>query len=87
MSVEEVLSSRGRVRILRVLVEVGGLNVSGIARRAGLNYSTTRHHLEVLERLGVVRHRRFGRVRIFQLNHQNPRVEILKKLIEVWTDR
>ena len=36
VAIEEVFSSRGRMKILRVLAEIGELNVSEIARRAGL---------------------------------------------------
>jgi len=82
--IEDVFSSRGRVRILRVLVEIGGLNISEIARRAGLNYATTNQHLQVLERAGLVGHKRFGRIRIFRLDEENPRARMVKALIESW---
>ena len=49
VSIEDVLSSKGRVRILRILSEIGELNISEIARRAGLNYATTNQHLLILE--------------------------------------
>jgi len=82
--VEDILSSRGRVRILRILAEIGELNISEIARRAGLNYATTNRHLEALEGSGLVRHKRFGRIRIFRLDEENPRVRLVKSLFESW---
>ena len=84
MPVEDILSSRGRVRILRILAEIGELNISEIARRAGLNYATTNRHLEALEGEGLVRHKRFGRIRIFRLDEGNPRVRLVKSLFESW---
>ncbi|MEJ2126772.1 MAG: ArsR family transcriptional regulator [Candidatus Bathyarchaeota archaeon] len=45
MAIEDVFSSKGRVKILRILSEIGELNISEIARRAGLNYTTTNQHL------------------------------------------
>lgn len=84
MPVEDILSSRGRVRILRILAEIGELNISEIARRAGLNYATTNRHLEALEGSGLVRHKRFGRIRIFRLDEENPRVRLVKSLFESW---
>ena len=84
MPIEDVLSSRGRVRILRILVEIEELNISEIARRAGLNYATASQHLQALTDAGLVRHKRFGRIRIFRFKEQDPRSRLLKKLIENW---
>lgn len=84
MAIEEVLSSKGRVKILRILAEIGELNISEIARRAGLNYATTNRHLGVLEEQGLVRHKRFGRIRIFRFNEGNPRAELVRRLMELW---
>lgn len=84
MSLEEVFSSKGRMKILRILVEIGELNISEIARRARLNYATTNQHLRVLEDSGVVRHKNFGRIRIFRFNEESPRARMIKELVEGW---
>ena len=84
VAIEEVFSSKGPIRILRVLTEIAELHVSGIARRAGLNYATTNQHLRVLESLGLVRHRKFGRVRFFRFGEANPGARMVKDLIEAW---
>ena len=82
--IEDVFSSKGRMKILKALADVGELNVSEIARRAGLNYTTTNQHLLVLESHGLVTHKKFGRVRIFRLNEENPAARIIRELIESW---
>jgi len=82
--IEDVFSSKGRMKILKVLADVGELNVSEIARRAGLNYATTNKHLLVLESHGLVTYKKFGRVRIFRLNEENPAARIIRELIESW---
>jgi len=87
MSIETVFSSKGRVKILRILVEIGELNISEIARRAKLNYTTTNQHLQVLETSGIVRHKNFGRIRIFRFNNENPRAKSIKGLIEEWDSK
>ena len=84
LKVEDVLSSRGRVRILRILTEIGELNISEIARRARLNFGTTNRHLVVLEKEGIILHEKFGRVHIFRLNEKNHRARLVKKLISLW---
>jgi DNA-binding transcriptional ArsR family regulator len=63
---EEVLGSRGRIRVLRVLAESGELNISEVSRRTGLNYTSVERHLVKLEKLGLVREKRYGKIRIFQ---------------------
>jgi len=84
MAIEEVLSSKGRVKILKILADIGELNISEIARRAGLNYTTTNEHLTALERSGLVMHKRFGRIRIFRFNENDPRAEMVRRLVELW---
>ena len=84
MAIEEVFSSKGRVRILKILTKIGELNISEIARRTGLNYTTTNQHLQALEDHRLVRHKSFGRIRIFRLDEENPRARMVKELIEFW---
>jgi DNA-binding transcriptional ArsR family regulator len=84
MPIEDVLSSKGRVRILRILTEIEELNISEIARRAGLNYTTANQHLEALENAGLIRCKRFGRIRIFRLNGESSQARIVKKFMEEW---
>jgi predicted transcriptional regulator len=83
VAIEDVFSSKGRVKILKILTEIGELNISEIARRAGLNYTTTNQHLQVLEAHKLVRHKSFGRIRIFRFE-ENPRAKMIKKFIEFW---
>lgn len=86
MAVEEVFSSKGRVKILKILVDLGELNISDIARRAGLNYTTTNQHLRVLEEAGIVRHKNFGRIRIFRFNEESPRARMIRDLVDRWNE-
>ena len=82
--IEDVFSSKGRMKILKVLADIGELNVSEIARRAGLNYATTNQHLQVLKSHDLVKHKKFGRIRIFRLNEENPGARMVRELIESW---
>lgn len=84
MTIEEVFSSKGRVRILRILSEIGELNISEIARRAGLNYTTTNDHLRKLERADLITHKSFGRIRIYRFNEGNRRAKAIRDLMDLW---
>ena len=87
MMVEDIFSSRGRVRILRILSEIGELNISEIARRARLNYTTTNEHLQMLEEAGLIKHKTFGRIRIYRFNEENTKAKAIKDLMELWETR
>jgi DNA-binding transcriptional ArsR family regulator len=78
----EVISSKGRLKIIKVLLESNELNVSEIARRTGLNHSAVNKHLRVLEREGIARKRVIKRVKMYSINEQDPRVGMLRKLLE-----
>jgi CRISPR locus-related DNA-binding protein len=84
MNIEDFFSSRLRMNILKTLSEVGELNISGIARRLGVNYGTTDKHLKVLENEGIVQHKRFGRIRIYRLNKHSPKTKAIQNLLEIW---
>ncbi|MGB9134157.1 MAG: winged helix-turn-helix domain-containing protein [Candidatus Bathyarchaeia archaeon] len=84
MTIEDVFSSKGRVKILRILSEIGELNISDIARRAGLNYTTTNQHLQALEHAELIRHKSFGRIRIYRFNEENRRARAIRDLMEMW---
>jgi DNA-binding transcriptional ArsR family regulator len=84
MNIEDVFSSRLRVKILRILVQVGELNGSEIARRLNANYVTTSKHLQALENESVLVHKVFGRIRLYRLNERSPKAKAVQALIETW---
>lgn len=84
MNVEDVFSSRLRVKIVKILMQIGELNVSEIARRLRINYETTSQHLKILEDEGVLLHKTFGRIRLFRLNEGSLKCKAIQNLIETW---
>ncbi len=84
MNVEDVFSSRIRVKILKILTQVGELNVSDIARRLKVNYTTTRNNLNILESEGMLLHKQFGRIRIYRLNERSEKTRASQMLLEAW---
>jgi len=84
MNVEEVFSSKLRMKIVRILAQVGELNVSEIARRLSVNYVTTNNHLKVLEDEGILRHKTFGRIHLYRLSENSAKAKALQNLMDVW---
>jgi predicted transcriptional regulator len=84
MDVENVFCSRIRMKILRILNQVGELNVSELARRLGINYETTSKHLGILEQEDVLQHKMFGRIRLYRFNEQSPKAKAVQNLLKAW---
>jgi predicted transcriptional regulator len=84
MDIEDVFSSKLRMKILKVVIQVGELNVSDIARRLRVNYETTNGHLKVLEDEGILQHKVFGRIRLYRLNENSSKARVVQSLIDAW---
>lgn len=84
MDLEDVFSSKLRMKILKVIVQMGELNVSEIARRIGANYGTTSGHLKILEDEGILLHKVFGRIRLYRLDEHSPKAKVVQNFIETW---
>jgi len=84
MNVEEVFSSRIRMKIMKILSSVGELNVSEIARRLQINFVSASKHMKILEDEGILQHKMFGRIRLYRINEQSPKAKAVQNLIDVW---
>jgi DNA-binding transcriptional ArsR family regulator len=83
---DDILSCRGKTRILMLLSEMGELNITEIANSVGLNHSSITNHLAKLSESGLVQEKRFGRIRIYKYREDDPRAQALRVLIRVWDD-
>jgi predicted transcriptional regulator len=84
MDLEEVFSSKLRMKILKIIAQVGELNVSQIARKIGANYATTNKHLKILEDEGILQHKVFGRIHMYRLNEHSSKAKAVQNLIDTW---
>lgn len=84
VQIEEVFSSKPRMKILKLVARLGELNVSDVARRIGVNFTTTSRHLRVLEEEGILQQRVYGRIRMYRFNQASPKAKAVQDLIEVW---
>ncbi len=86
MELEEVFSSKPRMKILKLIARLGELNVSDVARRIGLNFATTSKHLQLLEGEGILQQRTYGRIRMYRFNQASAKSKAVQALIEVWQE-
>jgi DNA-binding transcriptional ArsR family regulator len=84
MQIEEVFSSKSRMKILKLLYRLGTLNVSDIARRISLNYSATDRHLKMLEEEGILQQKIYGRIRMYKFKEGSQKAKVVQDLIEIW---
>lgn len=76
---EEILSSKARVKVLRVVLERGEVNINQIIRETKLNYKTVRKHVNYLVSVGFIEELRVGRLRLLRPNWLNPKVRRLEE--------
>ncbi|MCS7368137.1 MAG: winged helix-turn-helix domain-containing protein [archaeon GBS-70-058] len=81
MDIEEIFASRGRTRIIKTLIIEKEMNISELAKRTGLSYTSVNRHLEELKKKGVIMEKRFGRIRIFKINEQNKVAKAIEEFI------
>ncbi len=84
MELEEVFSSKPRMKILKLIDRLGELNVSDVARRIGVNFSSTSKHLKILQDEGILQERTYGRIRMYRFNQASAKAKAVQELIEVW---
>jgi predicted transcriptional regulator len=80
--IERVLSSPGRYRVLKYLLINGGGNINKISRELDLSYSLVKKYLEEMISVGIVEEIRLGRTRYFTPVWTDPRLRILKELVD-----
>ena len=84
MELEEVFSSKSRMKILKLIYQLGQLNVSDVARRLNLNFMSTSEHLKVLEAESILQERTYGRVRMYRFNEGSAKAKAVQTLIDAW---
>ncbi|NLF87910.1 helix-turn-helix transcriptional regulator [Candidatus Bathyarchaeota archaeon] len=83
MELEEVFSSKPRMKILKLIYQLGQLNISDVARRIKMNYTATAAHLKLLTDEGVLAERVYGRVHMYRFS-DSEKAKAVAALIEVW---
>ncbi|MCK4566920.1 MAG: winged helix-turn-helix transcriptional regulator [Candidatus Thorarchaeota archaeon] len=84
IGIEDLFSSRGRIKILKELAVSNELNISELCRRVNLNHSSTKSHLAVLLKSGLVEEKIFGRIKIYRYRTEDLRARSLRSLFDIW---
>ena len=85
MEIEEVFSSKTRIKILKLVAQQGQRNTSDIARRIKINFTATDKHLRLLESEGILKLYTYGkRFRLYSFNEASEKARAVQNLIHVW---
>jgi DNA-binding transcriptional ArsR family regulator len=85
MELEEVFSSKTRIKILKLIDQQGQRNTSDIARRVKINFTAADKHLRLLESAGILKLYTYGkRFRLYSFNEVSDKARAVQNLIRVW---
>jgi len=82
--VEDLLGSRARVKILKILANENELNISSIIKKSHLNHKNVIKHLKYLKQVNLIQQKNFGRIKIFRYKKENLKAKSFKNFIEIW---
>ncbi|MHA1312065.1 MAG: ArsR/SmtB family transcription factor [Candidatus Helarchaeota archaeon] len=86
IQIEDIFSSKGRIKIIKLLAKENELNISEIIRRTRLNHNITTKHLKVLKDANILQEKIYGRIKIYRFRNEDFKVKAIKNLIEIWDD-
>ncbi len=75
----EEFGSVGRLKILETLSEDGGLNISQLSRRTGMNHTSVDRHVKKLTDMGLVIEKRYGNIRMVEVAFESFIIRFRKK--------
>ena len=81
---ENILSSRGRVKILKLLALNIEMNISRIMEETALNHTSVISHLNYLVKIGFIQEKKYGRIKIYRFREENLKAKALQNLIKFW---
>lgn len=88
LEIEEVFSSKTRIKILKLLLQQGQRNTSDIARRVNINFAAADKHLRLLESEGILKLYTYGkRFRLYSFNETSEKAKAVQNLIHVWYNK
>ncbi|MCX8188378.1 MAG: helix-turn-helix domain-containing protein [Nitrososphaeria archaeon] len=70
-------NSKSKFKILKILLEEDEINISALIRKTRISYKFVERYLFELENEGIIRQKRFGKIRIISLE-DNKLTRVLK---------
>ncbi len=84
--IEDLLGSRARVKILKMLALNEELTISLIIKKAKLNHASATKHLRYLMDVGLVQEKKFGRIKIYRYKLENIKARSFRAFLKIWEE-
>ncbi len=82
--IEELLGSKVRVKILKVLANHGELTITSIIKMTNLNHKSVFKNLKILKSFNIIQEKKFGRIKIYRFNIENIKAKSFKSFLDIW---
>jgi len=79
----DIVASKCRQKILRVLSHVGEIRIMKLVEKTGCDYNEVMRNLRILEHEGFIIYRRVGRKCIVSLNRNSCKTRVLVKALRI----
>ena len=83
MRLEQLIASSCRQKILLALSKIKRTHVTNLVRITNSTYNQVNRNLAILEKEGVIKTKRYGRMRIIELKIENPKTQALLKALHI----
>jgi hypothetical protein len=82
LDLKKILASTCRQKIIKELSKVKDIHIMGLVRKTNSTYNETHRNFKILEKEGILKDQRVGRMRFISLNRENPRTIILLQALK-----
>jgi len=83
MDLDEMLGSKVRRKIIRVLWKIGSTNITNLVQKTNTTYNQLVPQLLAFEKEGIISEKRYGRVRMITLEKENPKTILLLQALKI----
>jgi len=84
ISIIDILSSKGRVKILYLLSKYNELNITQIVKLTKMNSSQVNSHIDYFVKNKIIEEKKFGRVKIYRLMTEDYKIKLIKTFFKHW---
>lgn len=80
--IEELLGAKWKIRTLKTIISEKQINISALVKNSSAFFKLVSDYIEFLKKYGIVKEKRFGKIRIIVANDNSDVLNLLEKLID-----
>jgi predicted transcriptional regulator len=87
LKLEQIIASSCRQKILLALSRIKRTHLNDLIRTVDSTYNQVNSNLQILEKEGIVKIRRFGHIKMIELDVQNQKTQALLKALHILSNQ